>query len=78
MGLGYWMVDQGENWGLKEAYTMKKTVKRQKSVSSRAKDLVLDTLERNEDMALSALADERIAEAEKKKQNTISHQDAWK
>lgn len=52
--------------------------KHNKSISSVAKELILDALERHEDMALSAIADERAAEFEKKSQKTISHEKAWK
>lgn len=48
------------------------------SASNRVKKLILKELERNEDMALSALADAREEEAEKKGEKRISHQEAWK
>jgi len=48
--------------------------KRRQSVSSLAKDLILEALERQEDMALSELAEARdIVKAKRAK-----HKDAWK
>jgi hypothetical protein len=47
-----------------------------KSVASLTKELVLDALERREDMELSMLAIRR--EKENKGKKTISHEDAWK
>jgi predicted DNA-binding protein len=44
-----------------------------KSVSSIARELILEALERREDIALSALA--RIRDTEKQK--TIKHDQAW-
>lgn len=52
--------------------------KGRKSISSVAKELILEALERHEDMALSALADRREEEAERKSEETVSHEDAWK
>lgn len=45
-----------------------------KSVSSLAKELILEALERREDMVLSALAEARDKENAKK----IKHSHAWK
>ena len=45
-----------------------------RSVSSVAKDLILDALDRHEDMALSRLAHDR----EKSNKKTVKHEDAWK
>jgi phage gp16-like protein len=45
-----------------------------KSVSGMAKSLILDALERHEDMALSRIAQLRDSKGSK----TISHDDAWK
>ena len=45
-----------------------------KSISSLAKELILEALERHEDMALSALAEKRDSARQKK----IEHQHAWK
>jgi predicted DNA-binding protein len=47
--------------------------KEQKSISSLIRELILESLERREDIALSALADERLQESDQ----TISHEDAW-
>lgn len=44
------------------------------SVSSLAKELILEALERREDLALSALAEFR----DKKSTKKIKHEDAWK
>lgn len=44
------------------------------SVSAIAKELILEALERREDMALSALAEKRDSKHRKK----VKHQDAWK
>ncbi|KKQ32818.1 MAG: hypothetical protein US49_C0005G0037 [candidate division TM6 bacterium GW2011_GWF2_37_49] len=52
--------------------------KQNKSISSLAKELILDALERHEDVALSTLANERVDEFEKKSQKTVSHDKAWK
>ena len=46
-----------------------------KSVSSFMKELVLDSLERREDIALSELAERR--EHEQKGKKTASHKQAW-
>jgi hypothetical protein len=51
--------------------------KKHKSVSGLAKELILDALERHEDMVLSAISDQRIDEFEKKSQKTVSHEKAW-
>ena len=48
--------------------------KEQRSISNVAKELVREALEKREDAALSALAEERIA----KKEKIVSHDDAWK
>lgn len=45
-----------------------------RSVSSLARELIMEALERHEDIALSALADIR----ESQKQKRIKHEDAWK
>lgn len=45
-----------------------------KSTSSLAKELILEALERREDMVLSAIAESR----DHADQKTISHNDAWK
>jgi predicted DNA-binding protein len=45
-----------------------------KSVAMLAKELILQALERREDMALSAIAKIRDSENSKK----VSHQDVWK
>lgn len=45
-----------------------------KSVSSLAKELILEALERREDLALSELAEARDSAKEEK----IQHEDAWK
>lgn len=44
------------------------------SVSAMAKELILEALERREDIALSALAEKRDSKHNKK----IKHEDAWK
>ena len=46
-----------------------------KSVASLTKELVLDALERREDVALSLLAEQR--EHEQKGKKTIAHARAW-
>lgn len=48
--------------------------KQKKSVSSLAKELILEALERREDIALSDIANARDKEKEKR----ITHHDAWK
>ncbi|HSX20403.1 MAG TPA: DUF6290 family protein [Gammaproteobacteria bacterium] len=48
--------------------------KEHKSVSSLAKELILEALERREDMNLAALAEAR----DKAKVKWIKHDDAWK
>lgn len=48
--------------------------KERKSTSSLAKELILEALERREDMVLSAIAEDRDIEGRK----TIKHTDAWK
>lgn len=45
-----------------------------KSVSNIINELILEALDRREDMALSAIADSRT----KKKFKRIKHEDAWK
>jgi hypothetical protein len=45
-----------------------------KSISSLTKELVLEALERREDMALSAIAELR----DKPKAKKVKHDDAWK
>lgn len=52
--------------------------KQHKSIAGMAKELILESLERHEDRALSSLADERLEEAEKASQKMISHEKAWK
>jgi hypothetical protein len=47
-----------------------------KSVASLTKELVLDALERREDIALSFLAERR--EQEHKGKKTIPHDEAWR
>lgn len=44
------------------------------SVSSMAKELILEALERREDLVLSAIAEARDSKDAKR----LSHQDAWK
>lgn len=48
--------------------------KNHQSVSAIAKELILEALERREDIALSALAEQRESHRQKK----IKHKDAWK
>ena len=48
--------------------------KEHKSVSKLARELILEALERREDLALSAFAEARDSAKESK----ISHKDAWK
>ncbi len=45
-----------------------------KSISGLAKELILEALERREDISLSALAEARDAS----KTRTIKHKDSWK
>ncbi len=45
-----------------------------KSVSSLAKELIMDALERREDMVLSAIAEDRDNSESRK----VKHEDAWK
>ena len=52
--------------------------KQHKSIAGLAKELILEALDRREDMILSSIADERVEEAEKKSQKTVSHEKAWK
>ena len=52
--------------------------KRKQSVAGLAKELILDAIDRQEDMELSTLAQNRLKEAKKKRQKTISHENAWK
>lgn len=47
---------------------------RGKSVAGIAKELILDALERQEDMALTKLAESR----DTKKAKRVSHKEAWK
>jgi len=51
---------------------------KRKSISYVAKELILEALERHEDLALSAIADGREEDAKKKAEKRISHKDAWK
>ena len=51
---------------------------KRKSISYVAKELILEALERHEDMALSAIADAREEDAKKKAEKRVSHKDAWK
>ncbi len=44
------------------------------SISAMAKELILEALERREDMALSAIAEKRDSSRQKR----IKHEDAWK
>ena len=46
-----------------------------KSVTGLAKELILEALERHEDLALSTVAEERDTDEPKKR---VSHKDAWK
>jgi len=48
--------------------------KQKKSISSLAKELILEALERREDMALSDIANAR----DTKKAKRVSHDEAWK
>ena len=48
--------------------------KEQKSVASLAKELILEALDRREDMVLSNLADRRDSKSYK----NVKHKDAWK
>ena len=48
--------------------------KENKSVSTLAKELILDALERREDLALSTIAQVR----DKKSIKKVEHEDAWK
>jgi predicted transcriptional regulator len=48
--------------------------KQKRSVSSIAHELILEALDRREDLALSKLAEKR----DKKKSRMIKHEDAWK
>ena len=52
--------------------------KQNKSIAGVAKELILDALERHEDMFLSALADQRIKEAEQRGEKLVPHSKAWK
>lgn len=45
-----------------------------KSISSMAKELILEALDKREDMALSSIAELRDIKSAKK----VKHQDAWK
>ena len=47
--------------------------KERKSISSLMRELVLESLERREDMALSTLADKRLKESKE----TLSHKNVW-
>ncbi len=59
------------------AHVLSQMAKREgKSVASFAKELVLDALERREDIALSRLAE--ICEKEQKGKKRYSHNDAWR
>ncbi|OJX10986.1 MAG: hypothetical protein BGO77_01895 [Caedibacter sp. 37-49] len=48
--------------------------KEHKSTSSLAKELILEAIERREDIILSAIAENRDSKGKK----TIKHNDAWK
>ena len=48
--------------------------KNHKSVSSMAKELIMEALERREDMVLSAVAEARDTKSAKK----VKHKDVWK
>ena len=52
--------------------------KHQTSVAGIARELILDALERHEDITFSRLSEERLTTANRKKQKTIRHADAWK
>lgn len=52
--------------------------KQHKSIAGLAKELILEALERHEDMVLSAIAHERLEEVAKNPQKMVSHEDAWK
>jgi predicted DNA-binding protein len=58
----------------KTAILMELAKKNHRSVSAIAKELILEALERREDIALSVLAEKRDSPRRKK----IRHQDAWK
>lgn len=49
-------------------------IKRHKSISGLAKELIVSSLELDEDLAISKLADERL----KNTKNWVNHTDAWK
>ena len=49
-----------------------------KSISLIARELILEALERHEDIALSDLSEAREKEAKKKSEKRVSHKDAWK
>ena len=58
----------------KAAMLMELAKKNHRSVSAMAKELILEALERREDMALSTLAEKRDSPRQKK----IEHENAWK
>ncbi len=52
--------------------------KQAKSLSEVAKDLIMNALDRHEDLALSRLAAAREELSEKNKEPRVSHEKAWK
>ena len=52
--------------------------KHQTSISGIARELILDALDRHEDITFSRLSEERVTAAERKKQKMVRHADAWK
>ena len=57
-----------------EKFLISLAKKEHKSISSLIRELILESLERREDMALSELADRRLEESGE----TVSHEDVWK
>jgi len=49
-----------------------------KSISSLAKELILEALDRHEDVTLSKLAGIREKKAQQTIEKRVSHEDAWK
>lgn len=60
------------------ALLMQLAKKQKKSVAGLAKELIMEAMDRHEDMTLSSIADSRVKEAEEKSQKLVSHEDAWK
>lgn len=58
---------------VEEKFLAQLAKKERKSVSSLIRELVLEALERREDVALSALANVRLAESKE----TVAHEDVW-